>query len=179
MARSMASTAARRFRDFFEQKARSGEGNVAWVARAVKELGERVHQRHDDVDDPTYLLLSGGRGATSFRLRVAQSHLRHDLSPSHWSCVSLVHSDLPIQDDTALVEVSLEPLFGFNPAANGIQGTFLDHYDDPAVTPNLAVLHVPVSRSRWGQKATPTSTPLLEQLAKQRGVIDLQSIVVS
>lgn len=179
MARSMPSIAARRFRGFFEQKARSGEGNVAWVARAVNELEERGPEGDGDVGDPTYLLLTGGRGATSFRLRVAQSHLRHDLSPSHWSCVSLIHSDPPVQDDTALVEVSLEPLFGFNPAANGIQGTFLDQYGDPAATPNLAVLRVPVPRSRWRQKATPTSIPLLEQLAKQRGVIDLQSILTS
>jgi hypothetical protein len=65
----------------FEEARREGrESNLDWLARNIGDTDEAG----------VGLLLVGGRDLSSFRLRVAQSHLRHDMTPSHWSHVALL-----------------------------------------------------------------------------------------
>lgn len=73
------SSTARQPSDAFREAPRlPRENNVQWV------------ERHLDDRDAVHLLLLGGRDPIAFRLRVAQSHVRDDLSPSHWSHVALL-----------------------------------------------------------------------------------------
>ena len=55
-----------------------GEDNAAWFARAPIRDG---------------IILVGGTSLVDFRLRVAQSQLRSDLTPSYWSLCGLVRSE--------------------------------------------------------------------------------------
>ena len=55
-----------------------GEGNAAWLARAPLRNG---------------IVLLGGASLADFRLRVAQSQLRSDLTPSYWSLCGLFDAD--------------------------------------------------------------------------------------
>ena len=64
-------------KEFTERKRARGETNIEWLSS---------HWR----DDRVALLLLGCTGLVDFRLRVAQSHLRNDLTPSHWSHVALM-----------------------------------------------------------------------------------------
>ena len=70
---------------FKEIDANEAEGNVAWLTRAcrpVKGLGS-------DGD----VILLGGKSVADFRVRVAQSHMRDDLTPSYWSLVGIREGD--------------------------------------------------------------------------------------
>ena len=58
---------------------RDNEDNLRWLSR---------HPRPGE--DQTGIVLVGGTSTTSFRLRVAQSHVRHDLMPSYWSHAMLL-----------------------------------------------------------------------------------------
>jgi hypothetical protein len=76
---------------------RKGEDNLAWMTRAkLSATG-------------VYLLLVGGRDAIAFRLRMAQSHVRHDFTPSHWSHVMLLGQVTRRLADTMVYEISLDP----------------------------------------------------------------------
>ena len=97
-----------------------GEGNAAWVERSGVTQG---------------VLLVGGSGLTDFRLRVAQSRLRSDLSPSHWSIAAILTG-------SDVVTVALDAIG--DPASfaarNGVSRLPLDAFDDPSRYPNVAVL---------------------------------------
>jgi len=103
-----------------EAKPRRGEGNVAWLKRTEMSQG---------------VLLVGGTALTDFRLRVAQSRLRSDLTPSHWSGAALLTA-------TEVVTVALDSIGdpGGFAARNGVTRLPLDRYDDPAEFPNVCVL---------------------------------------
>src|SRR5262245_47736879 len=77
-----------------------GQGNVKWMMDAA---GGR--------DPEGMVLLFGAVTRTAWRLRFAQSQMRHDLLPSHWSHVALVESGGA--RDWRLLEISLEPRNGF------------------------------------------------------------------
>src|SRR5215468_965840 len=62
------------------QQAKKNETNREWLGRILK-LGKF---------DNSGLLLVGGNSVADFRIRVAQSHLRHDLTPSYWSIVGIL-----------------------------------------------------------------------------------------
>lgn len=87
------------------ERERTGTGptaNVEWVAGCLADLRATG-------EDETLVLLLGGRSAYDFRVRVAQSHLRGDMSPSHWSHTALVDAVGEPVGATVLREVSLEP----------------------------------------------------------------------
>ena len=108
----------------------SGECNAAWIIRALGHMTSEAR-----------ILLVGGTTLTDFRLRVAQSHLRHDLKPSFWSHAVLV---LPGDSLLRLWQVALEvgmPLSEV-PGANGISEVGLDHFNCDRFA-NLAVLRFP------------------------------------
>src|SRR5262245_61104759 len=110
------------------------EDNLKWLGRALAGTREGCH-----------ILLLGGVTPTSFRLRLAQARMRHDLSPSHWSHVALLAApgDVPAAKLAALpiFEISLEPVagFGFPPPNNAIQQAALGQYRSARDYPNIAL----------------------------------------
>jgi hypothetical protein len=104
-----------------EVKPKPKETNSAWLKRVGGTGG---------------LLLLGGASVSDFRIRVAQSHARADLTPSNWSLVGI------LLDGQTFLSVPLE-LSG--PAAeialgNGVQTCSVADYDDPERFPNIAVV---------------------------------------
>ena len=150
----LSSNAATASGSFKEDKRIEGEDNLQWLARNLPK------------GDVTQLAMVGGLDRTSFRLRVAQSHLRDDLAPGHWSHVFLLGKIAKKIGATPVFEISLEPAggFGFPPPTNGVQEGKLERYSDPAEYPNIAVCGVPVAR--------PEVMKALERFKKQRGVLD-------
>ncbi|WP_328324859.1 hypothetical protein OHA70_34355 [Kribbella sp. NBC_00382] len=151
------------------------EDNLQWVQRQLDELG------HDPDQPPeaTWLLLVGGTSIYDFRLRVAQSHLRHDMTPSHWSHAALISTVDPALGDSLLLETSLDPQEGFQVPSmfNGVQGATLDRYADPAQYPNVALIKVPVGPDMWlGDLENQKS--ILGQFAEQRVAVDVPSLIL-
>ena len=125
-----------------------------------------------DSGDLSQIVLIGGSDISSFRLRVAQSHLRHDMQPSHWSHVFLLG---PIEQpigSSSIYEISLDPAggFGFPPPTNGVQVSKLDRYRNTRRYPNIALLRV----------ATPPGqvAEALERFRQQRPVLDAPDLVL-
>ena len=125
--------------------------------------------------DVSYVGLVGGVDPMSFRLRVAQSHLRDDLSPSKWSHVFIIAASV-FDADPPIVETSLDPAHGFGsynmPAANnGIQYATLKRYDDIARFPNVALVQLPCAPDEVLAR--------VDELSRQRGVFDVSSAVLA
>ena len=145
----------------FDESKRTGrEDNHAWL---VRHIGRGTGVR---------LLLVGGTDRQHFRLRIAQSQLRDDLSPSSWSHVALLdapHDDLA---KTTVREISLTPRsgFGFPPPTNGVQQGTLAAYRSRREFPNIALLHVPVDA---GEVAG-----ALERFQGQRTILDATELVI-
>lgn len=138
--------------------------NLAWLQRAVKGKGKKA-------SGSPLLVLLGGTDPVSFRLRVAQSQARHDLTPSAWSHVVLVEpTDGELASATAW-EISLDPAdgFGYPPSTNGVQGADLRHYDDAKRFPNIAVLYVPVELAPMREA--------LQRFMRQRATMDAVDLV--
>ena len=120
------------------------------------------------------ILLVGGTGLLDFRLRVAQSHVRHDMLPSHWSHAALLLDDQQAQgDEVKLLEVALSPPAGFGdvPANNGVQRGKLSMYDDEAQYPNIACLN-------FGSKPVTQIEAVLERFQMERHILDIPSLIV-
>ena len=159
----LSSNAASASDSFNEDPRIEGEDNLDWLTRNLQDLSS---------DKVTPLAMVGGVDRTSFRLRVAQSHLRDDLAPGHWSHVFMLGKVGKRVGSTSVYEISLEPEggFGFPPPTNGVQEGRLDRYRDPVKYPNIAVAGVPVPRAEV-MKA-------LERFKKQRGVLDTVDLVL-
>jgi hypothetical protein len=145
----------------FAESAREGrEDNMAWLARNLIG-GPGVH-----------LLLLGGTDRVAFRLRVAQSQLRDDLSPSSWSHVALFYEAKEKLDDTALWEISLAPRggFGFPTPTNAVQEGRLGAYRSRRDFPNIAVVHLPLERSEVQES--------LARFKGQRTVLDATELLI-
>src|SRR5262245_40214786 len=102
--------------------------NLAWLA------SKRAEEK--DFGQPGDVVLLGGASLADFRVRVAQSHVRDDLTPSYWSLVGV----LDVAD--RLLTVPLWPLAtpDIVPITNGITALPLSGFDDPAMWPNIAVV---------------------------------------
>jgi hypothetical protein len=150
-----------------ERRRTGREANATWLRRIV---GDGLVPTGPDW---SLLLLIGGNDPLSFRLRVAQSHVRHDLSPSAWSHVAFLPA---LGDDlaaSATIEVSLAPAqrfgpFGFVPPTNGLQRGRLGAYLDAKIFPNIALLSVPV--------ASDATVSSLDALRMQRSAVDGKAI---
>jgi hypothetical protein len=123
--------------DFREVTRRRGEDNLEWLKRLLQGYTPKG----------VVMLLIGGTDALSFRLRVAQAHLRHDMTPSAWSHVALV-VDPSFKDvgKSKLTEISLDPErgFGWAPEENAVQEDVgLTRYQDARRYPNIAVVDMP------------------------------------
>ena len=166
--RVLRSPADTRNPDVVERLRGAGESNEAWIGRMVAE------HRVDTGPDWTVLLLVGGNDPLSFRLRVAQSHVRHDLSPSAWSHVAFLPQLAGTMAETPTIEVSLAPerfgSFGFAPPTNGLQQGRLGAYLDADLFPNIALLSAPVPSAKV--------TSSLDDLRRQRSVLDVPQLIL-
>ena len=169
----ISSNAGRASGTFTASARADGDDNLAWLRAALAELG-------DPDGTPTHLLLIGGRDQIGFRLRVAQAHLRHDMTPSHWSHALLLG---PIRGDLRRVptyEVSLDPPpgFGMPSATNALQTGRLSAYADADRYPNVALLRLPVDATQWQRATTREEISVLERFEKQRSVLDVTELVL-
>lgn len=155
---SNASAPNKAFRDM---PRKDGEDNLVWLRRHMPTGANQ-----------TSVVLVGGTSPTAFRLRVAQSHLRHDLMPSHWSHVMLLSRTTRGLPSTPVYEISLEasPGFGFPPPTNAVQTAELGAYRAPAPYPNIAVLGVPVAQR--------DVMSALDRFRQQRAVLDAPELLL-
>jgi hypothetical protein len=138
--------------------------NLAWLQRALKGKGRKG-------GGSPLLVLLGGSDPMSFRLRVAQSQARHDLTPSSWSHVVLVE---PVEGELTSAtawEISLDPAggFGYPPPTNAVQRANLSRYDDAGRFPNIALLQVPL-------EVAPVRDAL-QRFMRQRAAMDAVALV--
>ena len=146
----------------FKQDARPrSEDNIKWLSRNVL-ASEEISQ----------IVLIGGVDVVSLRLRMAQSHLRHDMFPSHWSHALLLGPVAQPFAKTSIFEISLQPPggFGFPPPVNGVQQGRIDQYRDARVYPNIALMRVAVAQ---GQVAD-----ALNRFRMQRPALDAIELVL-
>jgi len=146
--------------EFVQSKRVGRENNLAWFERHLTSLSDE-----DGARGAAYLALFGGTKQAHFHLRVAQGHLRNDMSPSHWSHVALLQGSGPTKRG-ALWEISLEPQdgFGFPPSDNGVQQGNLEDYASRTQYPNVALMRLPVKLSDM--------KTILKRFKRQRAEID-------
>jgi hypothetical protein len=162
------STASDRNAKFSRADRLRNEDNIAWLQRQLADMGTPQLQL-------THLVLLGGRGLTAFRLRVAQSHVRHDLLPSNWSHAMLLGELAASIEDTTIYELSLEPRGGFQkmPETNGLQTSTLAFYKRGKDFPNVALLRLPVPVAAWLTAPTAEGRiPPLDHFQRQRAILD-------
>ena len=112
------------------------------------------------------ILMLGGSSVTHFRIRVAQSQLRSDLSPSYWSLAGILE-----EDHTFLsVPLDLRTDGSDVPSTNGVHTCRIEDYDDPQRFPNIAVLRFTDNPA--------TIREYVERIKAQRSVIDLPSLML-
>lgn len=149
--------------DFYEVKRRRGEDNLGWLTRLLRDYTPRG----------VVMLMLGGTDALAFRLRVAQAHLRHDMTPSAWSHVALV-LDPNVADPgrSRLAEISLDPHagFGWAPDRNAVQERVpLARYRDQERYPNIAVVDLPPkTAAAEAETARPDAAALEAARTEQR-----------
>lgn len=169
----VSSTASDRSDQFVEAHRVGNENNITWLQRQLEDMGTQSQQTH--------LVLLGARGLTAFRLRVAQSHLRHDLMPSNWSHAVLLAELQTAVEDTTIYELSLEPPGGFQkmPETNGLQTNTLDYYSARRDYPNIALLRLPVPVADWLRTpAAEGRVPPVEHYQRQRAILDAPALVL-
>ena len=162
MMRSWTSPAAKPSPAFKIAPRRKGEDNLDWILR-----------QPGAPPSATVVLLLGGTDPGSFRLRVAQSHIRHDLTPSSWSHAALLASPIPKSLGQArLHEIRLDPRqgFGFAPPHNGIQTGRLADYASAEAYPNVAILYLPVAAALVEKQ--------VDLLRRQRSLLDCVELIV-
>lgn len=147
--------------DFHEIARRRGEDNLAWFKRLLRDYAPKG----------VVMLLVGGTDTLAFRLRVAQAHLRHDMTPSAWSHVALV-VDPNVTDPgrSRLAEISLDPHggFGWAPERNAVQERVpLSRYRNHEQYPNIAVVDLPPKTEETDDEASPA-----DARARQRADVD-------
>ena len=146
---------------FNEAQRKVGENNIMWLDRNMPKG-----------DGQSILVMVGGKSQTSFRLRIAQSHVRHDLNPSYWSHVMLLGRSAKKLGATKVYEISLEPPAGFAypPPNNGLQENRLARYDDASEYPNVAVIAVPVTLKEI--------LSALDRFKMQRAILDAVDLMI-
>jgi hypothetical protein len=144
MVRQARSTTSDRNPDFTSLPRSEGEGNLAWGERAALQMQAADPERW------SHIVLLGGADTLSFRLRVAQAHLRRDMLPSYWSEAMLVQLKGLTLEGAQAVHVPLAQPGGlaFSPHENGIVSRPLVEFDDAARYPNIALIALPVPQER-------------------------------
>jgi hypothetical protein len=167
--RTLRSTAKSRNPAVVELVRQGRENNLAWLERvlATSPIGK--------VDGRSLLLLVGGNDPLSFRLRVAQSHVRHDLSPSAWSLVLFLPALAAPFANCETIGVDLAPSkgfakFGYVPTVNAVQSGTLAAFASANLFPNIALLAIPVPAADVENS--------IEDLKLQRSILDLPMLVL-
>jgi len=160
-----------------------GEDNLEWIGRVASEANDGPDGAQTD------LVLLGGVSICAFRLRAAQSHLRHDLTPSHWSHVVLLAGSAEDKLDVMpVLEISLEPErgFGFPPVDNAVQDGRLSVYRSRRQYPNIALLRLSVERSmvtgmlrKEGAPPPHSEKDALADFRRQRASLDAVDLLVA
>ena len=145
-------------KDFQEDRSRRVESNLAWIRR-----GRSANPAFFGAGD---VILLGGSSLGDFRIRIAQSHARHDLTPSYWSLVGIL--DANDQVLTAPLWPLLEP--ERVPLSNGVQAIPLTNFDSAAAWPNVAVIRFP------GVQMDPVDC--VARLRDQRSIIDIPTLIL-
>ncbi|WP_168789290.1 hypothetical protein [Paraburkholderia aromaticivorans] len=164
------SRAAARNKNLLALTRKKKEGNIVWINRALKSVPLKGIKEH------SFILLIGGADPLSFRLRLAQAHVRSDMSPSSWSQAMFIGvKSKAATKDTEVISVSLSPEAwyppdGFAPICNAIQTGTLAHIDSPEQYPNVALIVWPVA----GEAIQASLT----QLHRERMSIDLSSLLL-
>ena len=144
-----------------EKARKDGETNLEWLAGCIS-----------DYTNEAWVLLLGGTDPYAFRLRVAQSHVRHDMSPSRWSHTAILSPRNDNPESWELCEISLQPHsgFGFPASTNGVQRGTAARYTDAEKFPNLAVLRMDM---KWE-----AVSKALHQFQRQRTTIDAKELIL-
>lgn len=128
-----------------------GEGNGAWFQRSPIREG---------------IVLLGGTSLVDFRLRVAQSQLRSDLTPSYWSLCGL------IRDDGSLRSVPLQPAdVATVPRTNAVRTMSIEDFDNALDWPNVAVLRFADNSAAVEKHA--------DRVATRRTIVDLPALLLA
>jgi hypothetical protein len=145
------STATTSNRELREVPASDQESNRAWFER---------------IPDRDGIILLGGTSLGDFRVRVAQSRLRGDLTPSYWSLCGLL-----LDQEGRFLSVPLQSRdLADVPGTNAVRTLTLDEFDDPGLWPNIAVLRFAASSETVIAKAS--------IIARRRSLIDLPRLLV-
>jgi hypothetical protein len=138
--------------DLVTPKSVEAETNVAWFRRQRSRSG---------------VLLLGGTSLLDFRMRVAQSLLRGDLTPSYWSVCGLLTGE-----DDEFLGVPLDtPDVSAVPATNAVRPCRLSDFDDPVRWPNIAVMRFADKPEVIVEQAR-----LIEQ---RRSIVDLPELLLA
>ncbi len=137
-----------------------GEDNLTWGARAVADM------KLAEPGQWSCVALLGGVDTLSFRLRVAQSHLRRDMFPSYWSESILVHFQGAQLDQARAVHVPLlQPEdASYATRRNGVVDRPLTDFADTKRWPNIALIALPVQQAELLAK--------VESFKAARGTLD-------
>ncbi len=120
---------------------RDKENNAQWLKRAYESFAL------DDANNWSFVVLAGDKDIASFRIRVAQSHLRGDMLPSFWSDCALLKV---VKGNFSTAKFYNLPLFqpafeSYAPARNGLVELSINKLPD---YPNLALLAIPVEQNK-------------------------------
>jgi len=142
------------------------EPNRAWLTRAYEQSAK------DEKGERTWIVLLGGADTLSFRLRVAQSHLRRDMLPSYWSEVGLLELGDGGLEGARIAHVPLMQPDSrrFSPRTNGVQHDPLAAFDDSRRYPNIALVGFPVAEAAVFEH--------LQRFEKSRSTLDALSHVL-
>lgn len=136
------------------------ENNLAWGERAVADM------QLGQLEDWTYLVLLGGDDVVSFRLRLAQAHLRPDMLPSYWSHSMLAKLAGPGVRDATAIHVPLDQPAppAYPRRTNGVVETPLKDFADAKRYPNIAVIALPIRQDEVLDK--------VKRFQESRGTLD-------
>lgn len=134
-------SALSRTKSDIEKLERDKETNAQWLKRAYDSFVL------DDVNNWSFVVLAGNKDIASFRIRVAQSHLRGDMLPSFWSDCALLKV---VKGNFSTAKIYNLPLFqpafeSYAPARNGLVELSVNKLPD---YPNLALLAIPVEQNK-------------------------------
>lgn len=126
--------------DIYKMDRIKREPNLEWLKRAYESFAL------DNIADWSFIVLAGGKDVASFRIRIAQSHLRGDMLPSYWSECALFKIE---QNDFATASFFNLPLFQpavatYAPTRNGLIEMPFNKLPTQKDYPNLALLAIPV-----------------------------------
>lgn len=143
----------------------AGSPNQSLQEASVKE-GQSNSEWLKEIEIQEGIILLGGTSVSHFRLRVAQSHLRNDLTPSCWSQAGI------LLDGQSFLSVPLNLPGDPSDVArsNGVQRCRIKDYDDPESFPNIAVVGFPAESDVISENA--------RRVIQQRSIVDLPALVL-